>query len=443
MSRGVRVAVGVVAVALAVAFFALLRATRPVPDRVGPDVALLGVRAMVVEPVGVQRSWNGHGAVRPLRSALVAAEVGGVVVERPETIEDGVRVSAGDLLVRIDPRDYRTDLTSAERRAEGLEAQLAALDVEAERLGEQLELAQEDVALQQREVQRVREATAAGAATDLDLDRAVATLTRARRELAAVRQALDLVAPRRRDLDAQLRAARAEAERAEVNLQRTEIRSPIDGFIQEMRVEAGERLAPGQTVARIVTLTRLEVPLQVPVSAAASLAAGDAVSLRHDGPSGAEWEGRVARVSPEADVRTRSVTAYVLIEQEVPPAGVGEAESALLLPGQYVTGRVHTSRRAPQIVVPRRAVVADEVFVLEEVRADGGTVYRVRALPVVVEGHVAGEFPQLDALERQWAVVVEGLEPGILVAVSNLDVLREGLAVRLLEEAPAAEARGS
>ncbi|MEJ1990843.1 MAG: biotin/lipoyl-binding protein, partial [Maritimibacter sp.] len=54
----------------------------------------------------VREIFVGYGTARAQTSVIVAAEVGGRVVEMPDAIDDGARVSTGDLIVRLDDRTY-------------------------------------------------------------------------------------------------------------------------------------------------------------------------------------------------------------------------------------------------------------------------------------------------------------------------------------------------
>ncbi|MCW5776732.1 MAG: efflux RND transporter periplasmic adaptor subunit, partial [Phycisphaeraceae bacterium] len=224
------------------------------------------------------------------------------------------------------------------------------------------------------------------------------------------------------------------------DLERTTIRSPIDGVLQRVDPRPGELLGVGAPVARIVDLRRVEAPLRLPVSAAASVAVGDRAELVADSPAATRWDGRVVRIAPEADARTRTITVFVEVEQRIdygaddPLAGA----RTLLLPGQFVIGRVYSGRSEPRVLVPRRALDSDRVMVV--VREGEG--WRVRARAVAPPRFIEAEFPTLDPDETQWAVIPAGLEDGERVVLAGRDELADGMAVRVGDARAARPANG-
>jgi RND family efflux transporter MFP subunit len=423
LPRVVRTLVGLGAIAGSIALAAALVAGRPEPPTHVAIDATPVVRVMTAVSIPVTREWEGHGTARAMASANVSAEVAGTVWLRPAAIEPGAQVGRGDLIVALDESDLAQRVEWTRRRIAALAADLASLDVEERRLREQRDLLADEVDLRERDYQRASQALEAGAGNAIDVERRLSDLIRARRDASAVAERLEQVPMRRARLEAESEAERANLAIAERDLDRTRIIAPFAGRLQAVDVREGERVGVGQRVARVVDLARIEVPLRVSVSAGAFLAPGGAVDLRADSPSVARWSGRVARVSPEADERSRSVTAYVEIEQD--PSGPGP----LLLPGQFVLGRVRAGDLVGRILVPRRAVDGGRVLVAIE-PAEGGPA-RARSVAVEVLHHIEGSHPDLDPDETQWAVIESGIEPGDRVILSNFDELRDGSPVRL------------
>src|SRR5690606_27867859 len=220
---------------------------------------------------------------------------------------------------------------------------------------------------------------------------------------------------------------RAQLEVAREQLSRTRIESPIDGFLQEVAVRPGDLVAPGTFVARIVDPGRLEIPLRLPASAAATAAPGDEAHLWVDGPGDRAWDGRVARIAPDVEPESRSLVVYVEVQQSA-----GGDVRDLLRPGQFLVGRVVTREARAGLLVPRRAVQDDAVWVVEPLGDGLGRLVRHQ---VEVERYLEGEFPGIDPRERQWAVLSSGPAEGSLIAVGMAGDLQDGQVVRLAEEA--------
>lgn len=447
LSRLVRAALAGVILLVAVGIAFALYETRPEPTQRPLEATPLSVRTVLARPAPVDRRWEGFGTARAVAEADVAAQVSGRVVERPPGIEPGNAVAAGDLILRIDPTDYEQRVAAARGAIASLEAQIVALDVEEARLSEQVVLATDEAEAAARDLARAREVQQQGAGTQADVDQRIAALRAAERAVTALRQQLELLGPRGRQLEAELVRARSELRLAEEDLARTEIRSPIAGVLQSVGPRPGEYVVPGDAAARVVDVRLVEVPLRIPVSAGGTVRVGDPVVLEHVGGADSAWEGQVARVSPEADEQSRTMQVFVLVEQD-PEDPAEQAEGGrtlerpvdergrpLLLPGQFVTGRVFTRSPEDRLVVPRRAVVDGRVLVAEAGATGEPTVRRVRWADAPVLFYLEGSYPEIDPEERQWAVLERrpqdplSLRAGMLVVTSNLDKLRPGMIV--------------
>jgi RND family efflux transporter MFP subunit len=424
-SRGVRVGAGLILLAAAIGLFIALRQTRPVPGRVGGAAAAPIAPVIELRSVEAPLSYTGYGLARAMSEASVAAEVAARVVERPPTVEPGLPVRRGDLLIALDDTAFAHRVNAAERLVAATGAELAGLEVEEEAAAMQMDLAQAEVAIQQRDLDRVHEAMARGAGSEAEVDLRLASLRRAERELSALRERLHLVPSRRASLESRLEGLRADLAGAREELSRTRIVSPIDGILQEVAVRPGDLVAPGSPVARIVDLGRLEIPLRLPASAAVAVAAGDGARLWLDGPGERSWGGEVGRVGPDVEAQSRSLVVYVEVRQDL----TGDARG-LLRPGQFLVGRVATGEARAGLLVPRRAVQDDAVWVVERLGDGLGQLSRRQ---VVVGRYLEGDFPDLDPDERQWAVLESGAAEGELVAVGMAGDLEDGQTVRLAD----------
>ncbi len=437
-SRLVRTGVGLGVIALAVAAFVYLKATRIEPATTPPIEQSLVVETIGALPVKVARIWTGYGTSRAMDASNVSAEVRARVIDRPDQIEAGRAVRAGDLIAQLEPTDYQQAVRSAEQRIALFQAQLEGVDIRRIRLGERVELAQEEAGIAEKNLERARELVARGAGNITDIENRLTTSHRAQRLLTTLLQELDLLPTERAQLTAQVEYERALLRVAEENLERTTIRSPIDGMLQEVYVNEGDLLTVGSIVARVVNPGRLEIPLRIPMSATETLVIGDRVRLTSDGPADVGWNGVVSRIAPEADAGTRTMTVFVEVSQDLDAAYRESRPSPrsgdpLLLPGQFVIGRVFTGAREPHIIVPRRAVDGDRIYLArtttDQGNGDDEPIERAVSVEVRVLHHIEGLFPQIHPTETQWAVISTGLQNGDRVIVSNIDEMFTGLRV--------------
>ncbi len=426
IALGIRIVAGVLVLALGIGFFAAMVATKPEAPRKPRTDTPIPVEFITARSVAVGRPWEGFGTARAMQVADIRSEVAGLVVNRPLAIEPGVDVRAGEVIVEIDPTDYESAVARLDAVLASLQAQVESLAIEESSLREQVALASQASELAERDVDRAREAARGGAAIEREIDVLLSTLTRTKREEAQLSRSLAEIPSRRASLMAQIEAERANLRRASEDLRRTRIVAPFAGTLQNVGYREGERVNVGDTVARLVSLARIETPLRVPVSALADLRVGGGATITSEGQIQRSWDATIERISPEADPRSRTVTVFAVVEQD--PRG---EESTLLLPGQFVRGELASLAPSERVLVPRVAVQDDRVMVID---ADGRAQYR----PVRVGFYLTGEQPAIDPGEREWAAIEEGLESGDRIVISNLDDLAPGSPVHAVDAATGA-----
>jgi len=239
-------------------------------------------------------------------TADVGAEIAGGVLE--VMARTGVRVHAGDALLRIDPKTA----------------------------GDEVRVAQARLEQQRSSVQR---ATA-------ELDEASDFLTRLRSITDGVSQR-DLVAAQAREQKARAAVAEAKAglgmTEAELGRQRTRsdkhvIRAPFEGVVVALYVDPGDVVGPGQVVARVIT-EDFYVRFAMPPDDTSARARGLDLDVRL--PTGVMLTARVTDVQPEVDAAAQLVFARALIDRN------GPAGSIDLTTGTQVQVRLAAAAHAP------------------------------------------------------------------------------------------------
>lgn len=405
--------VSVVVLGAAVGIFALLYRTRPEPAKVDEAPQLRRVEVMRAVAVPVRRQWRGFGTARPIDEADLPAEVTAIVIEIPPDVVEGAPIAKDAVVARLDDTDFVIQQSIAARRIEDLDAQIAQLKLEENSWLERLEIAAEDVQLAEADYARVKQAMERQAARDREVDQSRQRLLEAVRVEVGAREQRDRILPRRSQLEAMKSLQESQLRLATKNVERCTIRSPLAGFIATVGIERGESLGPGQPVARVVNLDRMEVPLRLPSSARAGVVIGDDVVLSAQG-STSQWFGEVRHISPLDDQNTRTLTVYVQIDQDPFVPG-------WLAPGRFVEGTVISRHAELRYVVPRRSLLGDRLLVVQD-----GT---VRSRIVNVDFHVQGDFEQLGVSAEQWAVLADPLDDGSAVIVNAARSLSDGLLV--------------
>lgn len=336
---------------------------------VSPSASLPEVRTRVTtaiaEPVRLSLDQDYTGVVAPYRKALVAAEVGGRVVERH--VEPGDQVNLGDTLVLLDP-------SRAQIAHDRAQADLAAREVE--------------LADAARNLDRGERLRATGAISVLELDALSLSVERAR---------------------AALGIAKATSRDALKNLEDTSVKAPFAGRIETVLVHVGDYLAAGQKVGTLIDFSKARVNIGVTAGEAASLESGQSVRVGVEAIQSGEIEGAIRSVG-------RSAT-----EQGVFPVEVwieGDA-AAKLREGMVLSVALNLARERPQVVVPTSAVFRrdgmTQVFLV-----DGQG--RARLVPVSTGLASGGRVEVVSGLEAGDEVITDGqfaLGDGALVEVTR------------------------
>ena len=351
------------------------------------------------------------GTVRPRAEIDVAAQINGKVASVAPAFQSGGRVSAGEVLFRIDDADYRNRVQQARAN---VAAQLVAL-LQAE---EEARIARAEY---EGFLRRRGDGAPPGEASPLTLREP---------QLAAARAAL-----------ARDSAALADAELA---LSRTEVRAPFSGIVRTEVVDVGQFVAAGQGVGRLFADDAVEVVVPLSDADAAlipdlwMLDAGDgdasveATVIAEYGDRAWAWSGYVDRAEAALDEQTRTIDVVVRVPDPFAggrasaPGGDGaEASSDAgpggppLLVGQFVEVRIEGAAPERYFTVPRAALrTGNEVWALRQDTL-------VTIVPV-------GVLQRADEL-----VYVTGpLVGGQAVVLSGLQFATEGMVVRTGADGP-------
>lgn len=329
----------------------------------GPTVTLAATDLASPTRQALEDAISVTGNLEPLERAEVRARLEGDV--EGVYVREGEAVRAGQLLARFDAGDQAGNARSADA------------DVAAAR--SELETAQWTLD-QNRELHRE------GAIPERDVRVAEQAVSAARARLAAAE-------------------ARSGSTRREVG--DTRVVAPSNGIIERRMVNPGEHVNRNVALFTLVRGDVLELAAAVPERAAAGVRPGQAVRFTADG---AQFEGRVARISPSVDPGSRSVTVYV----QVPNA------DGRLRAGTFATGRIVSRVQDGALVIP--------IAALREGREGGEpVVYRVKDGKIELATVTLGLRDDTQGLVE----VVDGLAEGDQVVVGNVGMLGNGMNVRM------------
>lgn len=361
------------------------------------------VETMEVLAQDVVERFVGYGSARAIHRAEIAAELAATVVERVDDIREGSVVSDGQVLFRLDDRQYRHASARAEALAAAERASLEELAVEEQGLARLIATAERESRVARDERSRVAALFEKDLAAKKEFDFANLAYHQAQRVLLEYELQTARLGPRRSRLLATIQGFEEEAALARLNIDRCEIKAPFDAHVAALHVDAGDHVVPGAVLATLIDPSRVEIPVQLPASIHDRVRPGAACRLTSESSSRSVWTGSVARVSPTADTQTRTFAAYVIVDNAV--------QERPLVPGVFVTAEIQGPTHPDRILVPRRAVRNGRVYVVVDNRSE--------AREVVIERYIEDR-----------AMVRGELRSGDRVILSRLDRLANGSPVR-------------
>jgi membrane fusion protein, multidrug efflux system len=241
---------------------------------------------------------------------VVAPKVQGYVTE--VLVADNQPVKAGQPLVRIDARSYTASLAQAQATVDARQADVAAAEAQAQQqlatvdqAQAQLASARTGAAFAAGEVERYRPLVASGADTAERLQQLISTRDQNRQTAAA--DAAALAAAQRQvvtlkaqigQAQAQLEAARANADQVRLNLQDTVVVSSTDGKVGDRAVRVGQYVAPGARLMTIVPVQALYLVANFKETQIGRMRPGQPVRIRVDALPGADVHGVVDSFAP-------------------------------------------------------------------------------------------------------------------------------------------------
>jgi len=298
---------------------------------------------------------------------VIAPKVAGFIDQ--VAVTDNQRVEAGDLLVKLDDRDYRAALARAEAAAEAQRATLANLDATRRLQSAVIAQARAGITAAEAEVKRsrddearFRDLSAHSAASiqvyqkaEADYKEAIAQDQKSRAAADAAERQLEVIDTQKRQTEAALAEADASVDLARLNLGYTELRAPIAGVVGNRSARTGAYAAIGTQLISIVPAQGLWVDANFKESQLARMRAGLPVKVTADVLPGHEFIGHVDSLAPATGAQFSVLPAenatgnFTKIVQRVPVRIILDGDASTLgrlRPGLSVS--VDVNSHAPE-----------------------------------------------------------------------------------------------
>ena len=371
---------------LAGAVFAIIEINRTEPK--AQQITATRKSAALVETITVERgTWSPTlvvlGTVEPARDIILSPRVQGQVMELAESLVPGGMVKEGDLLLKIDPADFENTLS-------------------------------------------IRQSELAQTQSSLEIEQGRQSLARKELELlegtiGETNRALVLRVPQLASIKAEVAAAQAAMERAQLDLDRTTIFAPFDAQILTQSVNVGSQVRSGDELARLVGVREYWIRAAIPVRNLQWIQFpegdqnGSLVTLRNPDawPEGAERQARVTRMIGSLDRQTR--LARILITVTDPLSQQSDLPPLIL--DSLLETRIQ-GRPIEDVVRLDREYVRNRntVWVMKDDKLD------VRDIDIVFQ-------------DADYAYIRDGLQDGDEVVITTLATVADGVGLKKLQDA--------
>lgn len=377
-------------------------------ERTGP----IAVTTAKVSARQVQRHVEGIGSLFPYDEAIISAEIDGRVDQVNFDLGDVVK--EGQVLVRISDEEQRYILAQNEAQLRSAMERLG-MSKETDRIADimntpDMRRAQADLFEAEQRYKRTRELRDQGIGSQQDLDQAQARFQSAQ-------ATLDATGNMTRNLISEVERFKAVVELQRKKLRDTSVRAPFTAYVKERQVTVGQFVRTNSPLVTLVKTDPLRLRLEIPERMAPWVRTGQEVQVNVEAFTDRNFNGKIWRIAPTIDPQKRTFVAEALI-----PNSAG-----LLKPGGYARAVVPTEKLERVVLAPTKAV---------------SYVMGANKSYVVADGTIAARDVKVGDRFNQEIEILEGLEPGDVVATSQLPRLDDGVKVRVVsgEEKKTAEA---
>lgn len=362
---------------------ALILSRQPPPREIPETLGAL-VEVKTVKRADHQVRIYATGTVQPRYEAAMTPQVSGLVVDISPNLTAGGRFAQGDLLFALENVDYRLAVERAQANLTRAELDLQTMEGQAQ----------------------------------------VARAEWQRLEFAETQEPNPLVVfePQVANAKAAVAAARAQVEQAHLELERTQLRAPINALIRSAQVERGQYLRAGNPVATLIGTDRAETVVPLPFEEMARLQVprpgstqpGSAATILLTlGERSLRWQGQVVRSLGEVDERGRMARVVVGVEDPYNLRGTWPKDYPSLEMGLFVQVELLGDMLRQVIAIPRSALrEADTVWV-----ADPDDRLQIRSVQVLRR-------------EQETLFIGEGLEEGERLILTHLMGAADGMKLR-------------
>ena len=437
-------------VVIGIALVAFFVRARGQPERTEFRELSRKLSVIQVPQIDVVPRVLGYGTAGPSQEWRAVAEGKGRIVSISTDVQPGAVIKAGEEVLRIDPTEYELAVARLEADIDQVNAQLAELETKEQNYQASLKIEQRSLELAKKTLERTVNAAKTNAVAASEVEKEERNVLSQRQSVQTLSNSLALIPAERKSLKATLAVNQAGLRQANIDLEKTVLKTPFACRVADVTLEKGEFLAQGEVLFEAHSIDATEVEAHVPVDHVRNLinpqqgrriitldeSATETIRKIFDvrvtvryraGDFSAEWEGRFDRIRERLDPQTRTLGLVVAVDK--PYEKVVPGVRPPLVKGMFCEVEFRGKPRKGVVVVPRSAVLEEHVY--------------------IVNGESRLERRRVEVLFGQstFAALTAGLQKGEIVVVNDPTPAIEGMLVTpvaddVLLERLLTEARG-
>lgn len=373
------------------------------------------------------------GRVEPKNSWQAISEVSGKVIYRHPDLESGRFLTAGTLVIVIDPLEYELKQAQALANVDATKAQLTRLLQQKKNLNDSLDIEQQKLKLIEQEYQRKLTLKKKNLISNSDLEAQKQTLLAQKKLHQDLNSALKLLPDDRKVIEAQLNVNKALLADAKRQLENTKLVLPFDTRIAAVKVEEKQAISVGSVLFEGDKLGAVEIEAQLSLQDAAILMASVHISPEQGvlpnierlgftanivlqlGNKSYQWPATLTRISESIALDQATVGFYLEVDQDLKQLNINKKPS--LIKGMFVSANIQ-GFASEQFMISEKALHGNQVYVMD----DNGTL-SLRKVKVNFRNH-------------NGVAIIGDIKEGELLILNDLIPAISGMSLKTMSERP-------
>ena len=405
--------------------------TKPAGDR-SRLVDTVSLEQQLIAPLAV-----GFGKVVPKVEWKAIAEVTGQIVYRHPDLEKGKVISAGTVVLKVDPLDYELKLIQAEADLKSSQISLAKLNQEEDNLNQTLKIEKNRLVISNKELQRKQDLRKKGLTSQSDVDLQQQSALSQQKLVLDIANQIAVMPDDKRVAEAVIKVNVSKVKEAQRSLDKTIITLPRSMRIAQVDIEQNQVVNLQQEMFVAHGINIMEVEAQLSIHDMQTLASsftqfprdGAGIPTPYEAPIKASiqlnsgslnlsWPAKVARISETVD--ENQATAGIILEISQDYSALQPSSATPLVNGMFVKAEIEGLANLSW-VVPERALHGDKVYLMNDSQrlqvVNVEVLYR-RDNQVVVDGelHAGDKLILNDVLPAIEGMLIKESKPTELAA---------------------------